>query len=432
VSVVTVNWNGRSHLEHLLPSLQGLGAGEILLVDNASEDDSVAFVLRRYPSVRVLRNPVNRGFAQPNNLAARAAKGRYLAFINNDMRADPKWLNNALAHVEGKVACVACRILDWEGEHIDFNGSSLQYLGYAVQRDIGAAAQEAAPAKRVLFACGGAMVVDRQVFLDCGGFDEDFFAVFEDVDFGWRLWLMGYEVAFAHDSVTFHRGHGTFQAHETEKMRYLMHRNSLLTVLKNYEEKAVRRVLPLAVALAVRRAVLFSGVEKEEFYLWGQSRTSLSTRDPAALARVLDALNHLVAVDDALDRLPGLLEKRRFVQSRRQRSDAEILPLFIEPLRTIVNDPEYLDFEGRCLNWLDLEAVFGQAPGASPAALADRIQQRTAGLRRQLDALRWVGGQALMHPPPRQYARNRLVRLWKRRGPRDLWRRLQERVDRGV
>ena len=99
VSVVTVNWNGQDHLARLLPSLIQLGAKEIIVVDNGSTDGSKPFVRRNYPQVQLLENQVNQGFAQPSNLGAQQAQGRYVAFINNDMRAHSNWIEAALMHL---------------------------------------------------------------------------------------------------------------------------------------------------------------------------------------------------------------------------------------------------------------------------------------------------------------------------------------------
>jgi GT2 family glycosyltransferase len=434
VSIVTVNWNGREHLEQLLPSLTPLSAAEIIVVDNGSSDGSQDFLARRYPTVRVLQNATNRGFAQPNNLAAQRAKGRYLALVNNDMRADPDWLSAALDRMSDKVVCVGSRILDWEGRKVDFNGGSLQYLGYAQQRDIGALAEGLGHDDRVLFACGGAMLIDRAVFQRVGGFDEDFFAIYEDVDLGWRLWQAGYEVAFAPDSMVFHKGHGTFKAHDQEKMRYLMHRNALLTVLKNYEEAAFRRILPLAVVLTIKRAVRFSGVERERFYLWSRAEKRLAAPDAAARFQIIDALNQLVALDDVLTDLPRLLDKRARTQSLRARPDADIFALFADPFRRIVDDAEYLDVERDYLEALDLTRLF--EPLARPPQrpdLAPELRDRIDALRQELRGLEWRQAHAALHPPAGEAAAPGLWRrLWRKRGLSAAWRRFRELVDRGI
>ncbi len=434
VSVVTVNWNGRDRLAELLPSLDRLGCREILVVDNASQDGSVDFLKRHWPRVRVLENPVNRGFAHPCNQAARQASGGILAFINNDMRAHPKWIDAALRRLTPDHPCVACRILDWTGERIDYNGSSLQYLGYALQNEIGRSVEEASSPTEALFPCGGAMLIDRAVFLELGGFDEDFFAIYEDVDLGWRLWVTGHRVAFSPDSIVFHRGHATFRTQPDEKMRYLMHRNALLTVLKNYEDETFQRILPLAVGLAVKRAVRLSGVRRESFYLWEETRQRLRLGETEAQNRLLDSLNHLVAVDDVLTDLPRTLAKRKSVQGARKRADQEVVALFGDPLRVIVEDPEYLDCELawlRCagMGWLfELPTLEERVPD-----LPDRLRSRINDLRRELLALRWLEGKARTAPPPATGGgASALIAVWKKHGFKHVWSLLKERVDRGV
>lgn len=434
VSVVTVNWNGKEHLKALLPSLTALQVGEIILIDNGSTDGSQEFVRAHYPEVRIIQNSSNLGFAQPHNAAAEIARGRCLALINNDMRCHPDWINAALARMEGSTVCVGSRILDWEGQKIDFNGSSLQYLGYALQRDLGKPWTSVGHPDRILFPCGGAMLIDREVFREVGGFDEDYFAIYEDVDLGWRLWLAGYEVAYAPDSLAFHRGHSTFKSQAGEKMRYLMHRNALLTVFKNYEEANFRRIFPLAVILAIKRAVLFSGVERDRFYLWSKSRERLQRGDPTAPFQILDALNHLVAVDDVLDNLPNLLQRRSRVQAMRKRSDAEIFGLFIDPFREIVEDPEYRRIERTHLEMQELTKMF--EPLTCPPAPAKRtseLQDEIARLRREIKALQWQGVQFALHPDTGvKPGARKFIQTWRDEGFRVAWRRFLEYVERGL
>lgn len=401
VSVITVNWNGRGHLETLLPSLAVVQAGEVIVVDNGSTDDSVDWVHRSYPDFAILRNQRNLGFAPACNLAARSARGRILAFINNDMRCDPDWIAAALPGLS-RSACVASRILDWEGRSIDYNGASLQYLGYATQMDIGRPAADAVDRGQVLFPCGGAMFIHRDVFLKLGGFDEGYFAIFEDVDLGWRLWISGHDVRMAADSRVFHRGHATFRAQSLPKTRYLMHRNALFTIVKNYEEEHFRKIVPLAVLLALKRAIRCSGVNREAFYLWKEtSMRALDPAEPAALEGMLDALNHLVAIDDLIDELPRLLQKRRAVQALRRRPDRDIFTLFQDPLRPIVLDAEYMQSELDLIRCLRLDEVFAcedfqRALESAPSRASERLRSA----REELFRLQHAGLEALTHTPP--------------------------------
>lgn len=431
VSVITPNWNGHRHLEALLPSLLPLGAGEVIVVDNASSDDSVEFLTSHFPKVRVLRNESNLGFASPCNRAAREAQGKVLAFINNDMRCHPDWIAAALPALE-EAPCVASRILDWEGQRIDYNGSSLQYLGYAAQRDLGELEAAVSTPSHVLFPCGGAMFILREVFLEVGAFDEDYFAIFEDVDLGWRLWISGHEVRLAPESRVYHRGHGTFQAHSLPKMRYLMHRNALLTIIKNYDADHFRRIVPLAVLLALKRAVRCSGVNREAFYLWREISTrAFEVENPSALENLLDAFNHLVAVDDVIDSLPRTLEKRRRVQAGRRRSDTELFSLFADPLRPIVLDAEYMAAELDLIRSLRLDEIFCtedfvRALEAAPSRTVERLR----AARQELARIQQQGLAAILHPlPPEPRPRSRWRRfldIWLEEGPvsaiRRAWR----------
>ncbi len=400
VTIITVNWNGRVHLETLLPSLLDQGAAEIIVVDNGSVDESVPFLENHYPSVKILRNPVNRGFSQPNNLAAREAKGNILAFINNDMKAHPDWVSNGIRKL-GTWDCVSSRILSWDGKRIDFNGSSLQYLGYAMQKDTGVPVSSVSgKGGELLFPCGGAMFIGKETFLESGGFDEDFFAIYEDVDLGWRLRVTGRRTVLDVDSVVYHKGHATFQTQDNSRMRYLMHRNALLAILKNYDDETVNRVFPMAILMAVRRAVRCSGVRKESFYLWEEAGRRLDSGDRSALSSNLDALNHLVAVDDTIEMLPGILEKRRVIQARRKTRDEDILALFGDPLRHIVEDAEYAESEAFLLECLGLSSLFDMKLHREQAAsFASKIPESRENCRKELAALLWLGGYALMHPP---------------------------------
>jgi len=367
VSVVIVNWNGARHLEPCLRSLQQLDFPpadlEVLLVDNHSTDGSIEKARALYPGIRILANPTNEGFARPNNQAAKVATGQYLALINNDMRADPAWLKEALAQVDAAsgTVCIGSRILDWEGRQIDFAGGSLQYLGYADQNYLGAAAQGVElEAHEILFPCGGAMLIDRQVYLELGGFDEDYFAIFEDVDLGWRLWLAGYRVRLAPASITYHRRHGSF-AETDPRVNTIVHRNALYTIFKNYGEESFKKIVPLAFVLAIRRAVSFSGVNKSGYQLW--STVERHAESAEARGRVIEqcqlALNHVLALDQLLDHLPQLSEKRRRVQGLRRRSDAEILGRFGDPFRCVLDAVGYEAEEQRWVEKLGLEQLFG-------------------------------------------------------------------------
>jgi GT2 family glycosyltransferase len=340
-SIVIVSLNGRALLADCLDALAvqdyPQDRVETILVDNGSTDDSVAFVREAYPYVRVVEVGYNLGFAGGNNLGARVATGDYLALINNDARADPRWLRALVEALEGQpeVACAASKILDQDGKTIDFVGPVMNLYGRAFQIDEGLPVVPGFydEPRELLAPCGGAMMVRRDVFWQVGGFDEDYVAYFEDLDLGWRLWLYGYKVLFVPDAIAYHRQHQTGAGFPVEQRYTLSEANALRTVIKNYEDENLWRVLPFSLFMGVKRSLDQAGLDRERYELGypmqGDAQSGAIEPEPR-MTRV--ATSFLVAIDQIADDMPRLLEKRRRIQAARVRSDEEIFKRF--PMRT--------------------------------------------------------------------------------------------------
>ncbi|MCY3777413.1 MAG: hypothetical protein OXH11_15675 [Candidatus Aminicenantes bacterium] len=177
----------------------------------------------------------------------------------------------------------------------------------------------------------------------------------------------------------------------------------------------------------------FSGVRKESFYFWSETRHKLDEGDATARSRLLDSLNHLVAMDDVLQSLPRLLEKRRSVQALRRRSDREIVKLFGDPLRRIVDDPGYVKEELEFLQSFDLGSLLDLGPSAAsldslPGALREKIRT----LEKEFRGLCWVGSQAALHPPDPPGPVARFFRTVRREGLRVACLRAFDYVNRAV
>lgn len=372
-----------------------------------------------FPQVRIIRNLQNLGFAKANNIGAERAKGKYVAFINNDARAHPDWLIHLVNSIskEEDVACVGGKILSWDGSKIDFAGGVLNFYGMAFQPSHGPPnGPQYSASKEILFACGGSMLIERDVFLDCGGFDEDYFAYFEDVDLGWRLWVLGYRVLFVPTAISYHRGLGTSRKFPTEKRIALYERNALYSIIKNYEEENLLRILPAALLLTVRRAVIFSHLSKNSYrmskiedpsMIWpappeprGWARTKLLSRElrmalrehgtwmvskellrralrwfhVRAVLRIkgdLDLMprvgvSHLVAMDDVVESFPSLMEKREWIQARRKRVDSEILRLFGTPFHPHPPLREYEEVQDSLAKYLGIHEIFKNSGCENP------------------------------------------------------------------
>ena len=325
VSVLVLNCNGREHLEHCLSSLQQqsypAARCEIVVVDNGSSDGSLEYLHGRYPSVRVLSFGENRGFAAAYNAAVDACDTEFVAFLNNDTRVDAGWLTELVSAAERHgAASVASKMLDWTGQTVDFAGGLVSMFGHSWQRDIGQPASTPHSEDRLLFACGGSMLISREAFQEAGGFDADFFAYFEDVDLGWRLSLLGYDNVLAPRAITYHRLHGTAGRLAFAPRLRLYERNALAMIFKNYEQATLDRVLPAAVALTAARAFREITLDPQTF--------AMSARPPLAVGAPPRFVAYLIALEEFGRQLPALARKREDIQRRRRRSDRDLFPLF--------------------------------------------------------------------------------------------------------
>jgi GT2 family glycosyltransferase len=264
VSVAILSWNGRHHLETCLGALseqQDPGVDwEVLVLDNGSADGTDGWLRERYPArapgreavqrVRWIRSAVNLGFCAGNNRLVAEAAGDAVAFLNNDTRPSRGWLAalvRALARAPADVAAVSGKIVDWDGERLDFGRGVMTFDGHAFQLDFRrslATARVPARGEELFFACGGNMLIRRASFLAAGGFDESYFAYLEDVDLGWRLWSGGERVAFEPDAVVHHRSNATSDLLGLYNRGFLFERNAFLTAYKNYEPGLWEKVMP--------------------------------------------------------------------------------------------------------------------------------------------------------------------------------------------
>lgn len=379
-TVVIPNYNGAPHLDDCLGSLLQLDYPhyDIVVVDNGSTDGSADLVRKRYSRVRLVKMGSNLGFAAACNRGAREASGSVVAFLNNDMRVDAGWLRELVAPFAGHpdVAATGARILSWSGEAIDFVGGSVNFYGHGFQPLHGRPAADAdgLAMRPVLFPCGGSMAARREVFLSSGGFDEDYFAFFEDIDFGWRLWVLGYRVLFVPGAVAYHKGHATGRQIPAHQLRVLYERNALATVMKNYDDANLARVLPAALLLAGGRALVYSQVDQRSYRPW-----AADSGETERVSRV--GVSHMVALADLAENSDRIWAKRATVQSARRRSDREILALFDSPFETNCLDATYMEVQRRVQAVFGIDEIFASARGPSRILIIsnDTVDERMAG-----------------------------------------------------
>lgn len=261
VSIVILNYNGQRHLETCLPSLAELDYPrdklETIVVDNASTDDTVTWLKRQYPDIRLVVNSTNLGFSAGINRGAEIASSSYLAFLNPDMRADRHWLAALTETISSSpdVVCAGSIVLNWTGDKVDYAGRPSDAFNLCPTE-----LADASPILRagsdipILFASGGAMLIRRDVFLNLGGFDEDFFLYNEDVDLGWRLWLHGYRILRSARSLVFHKRGTSSQQLSPELVMCLAQKNVLHTMLKNMQDDQLWITLPSILWFLVDRS----------------------------------------------------------------------------------------------------------------------------------------------------------------------------------
>lgn len=305
-SVVVVNWNSGPWLSRTLAGLakQTIDDFEVIVVDNASGDDSLARAMPLLPRARLLRQEHNLGFAAANNLAARTASGRWLALLNPDAIPEPDWLERLLAATVTypEFTVFGSRQLQAkQPERIDGIGDAYHVSGLAWRMEHGADATgpDNRPAE-IFSPCAAAALYRRDQFLDIGGFDEEFFCYLEDVDLGFRLRLAGARALYIPDAVVHHAGSASSGRHSNFTI-YHSQRNLVWTFFKNMPTPLLLVYLPAHIALNI-------------FALFHFAR-----RGKGAIA--------LKAKYDALRKLPEILGKRRTIQKLAMAPHSRLLAL---------------------------------------------------------------------------------------------------------
>ncbi|MBT0160752.1 glycosyltransferase family 2 protein [Candidatus Bathyarchaeota archaeon A05DMB-2] len=237
VSVIIANFNGAPHLEPCLNAVlaQDYPRFEVILADDGSTDGSAALVRERFPSVRVLENAHNRGFAAVNNQAIQASRGDYIITLNNDTRVEPDFLAEMVRVAESDPrigSCAPLIILHHQGL-VDSAGIEVDWAGIAWQRWRGKPVGESHAPEEVFGACAGAALYRRKMLDEIGLFDEQYFAYYEDVDLAWRAKLAGWRCIHVPTAIVYHV-HSAFWSRQPDRKTYLLARNKLFTIVKNY------------------------------------------------------------------------------------------------------------------------------------------------------------------------------------------------------
>ncbi len=273
VAVVILNWNGKKFLQQYLPSVLASTYTniKIIVADNASSDDSIKYLQQYYPSIQIITNPTNEGFAKGYNTALKHVTADYFVLLNSDVEVTPNWIEPVISLMENNKNIAACqpKILDEKNktrfEYAGACGGWIDVFGYPfargrvlenIEKDDGQY-ENASPC---FWASGAAMFVKADVYNLLGGLDEYFFAHQEEIDLCWRMQRAGYKIYVQPASVVYHVGGGTLPKGNSKKT-YLNFRNNLIMLYKNSTVAALLWKLPMRFGLDALAAYkgLFAG-----------------------------------------------------------------------------------------------------------------------------------------------------------------------------
>lgn len=308
LSVIIPTFNQRRLLEECLGSLMGCDdpgyEWELIVVDDASTDDTVPWFMSRYPEGHLLQQNQNRGFAASINLGISKGRGDWIALINNDILLDPGWFRHVSARFADDVGSITTRVLlysdptkiDTEGDHYTVVGGALKSSYF---QDVWKADWRG---REPFSASASAAVYNRKALEDAGGFDESLEAYYEDVDLGFRLRLRGWKCVFAPQAVSYHRVSATYDP-GSYRHHFYSSRNAEAVFWTNMPGPLLARYAFPHLMFVIFQLV--SRVFKGHFF-------------PFLLGKI-----------DFLRRLPVVWRKRQWVQARRRISCNELRALMI-------------------------------------------------------------------------------------------------------
>lgn len=302
ISVIIVNYNGEKLIRQSLQCLinQKYQNTEIILVDNASKDNSVSLIRREFPMVNLIEHPVNSGFTGGNHLGLKAAKGEYIALLNGDAFPEPDWLHQLLAGMKSdtKVGICASKLIIDGTDLIDSAGDGCTTASKGYKRGELESKQQYNREEYIFGACAGAVLYRRAMIDDIGFFDEDFFMIHEDSDLNYRAQLKGWKCLFVPKAVVHHRVRSSI-GHHSNLAIYYSNRNADLVWIKNTPPWLMLRYLHHKI-ISDFGSLLFFGIRKKRLGIFFRAKI------------------------DTLKLLPKMLKKRREIQAMKIVSDKDI------------------------------------------------------------------------------------------------------------
>lgn len=273
VTIIVLNYNGQRFLEGCFSSLEKLDypAFEIMVVDDNSTDESVSFVEENFPKVKIIKNKENLGAPISFNKAVKEAKTELIVKADNDIIVDKNWLKAMVLALNQnpKIGIVGSKILHYGSDEIQDIGSNIDRFGYQMNYyTLEGLPKGGSKIKEAFYVSGCSMLFRKNLFEKVGGLDEKYFLYKDDLDLCWRMKLLGCKIVTNLNSQMYHLSGvitgGTSvldqqgRYHTTARKRYFGERNTLRTLLKNYSNLSLLKVLPLYFFIILAEVFLFT------------------------------------------------------------------------------------------------------------------------------------------------------------------------------
>lgn len=310
VLIVVLLYNSAEYIGDCFSSLAKIiypkDSFEILVIDNASTDNSAELVKKNFPQVTLIKNKENLGFAAGNNIGFEYGEKNnfdYVYLLNADTVVEPNFVDKAveLAKTDKKIAAVQSKmLLHSDKTKINSIGNEIHYLGFGFAGGHNTD-DHSMPSKEITYPSGGACLYSVSALKEIGYFNPDFFLYHEDLDLGWRIWLTGYKCMLAPDSVVYHK----YEFSRSIQKYYFMERNRYLVILQNYKLLTILFILPAGALMDILMFFysFIGGFWKQEFKVYKYFFK--------------------------LSNYKKILETRKLVQAKRKVKDREVVKRFV-------------------------------------------------------------------------------------------------------
>lgn len=306
ISVIIINWNGKQHLLECLSSLakQTFKNFETILVDNGSTDGSVEFIKDNFPNIKLIKLKQNEGFCKGNNIGFQNTSGEFIALLNNDTKVDKHWLQELFNAIEKEPEigiCASCIVNYYNPNVIDTAGDGYDICGVGYKIGNGLPVSDYQKKRYVFGACAGAALYRRTMIEKIGFFDEEFFAMGEDIDLSFRARLAGYKCIYVPNAIVYHKVNQTTGI-GSDFLIYHARRNIEYTYFKNMPALLLLATLPFHFLYEV--LTTFEAMIRGKLMIFMKSKF------------------------DFLKNIPKLISKRKNTQQNRVATVREIFSLF--------------------------------------------------------------------------------------------------------